>query len=187
MIPALLVLVVAAVVLGRCVLVVPNGHAYVVERLGRYRATLGAGFHCLVPFLDMVRARHRLDEQTSDLAADAVVTSDNIVLRVSGSLRWKIVDAERASYAVADCGSAVRMLAITDLAREIGKEPLASLLPERSVLESRVVRQIQEGASAWGVEICGCEIRELQPPQDVVDAIAAEAARARASRERREP
>src|SRR5262245_183447 len=112
LIVAIVLAVMVVIVIARTAVVVPQQSAFVVERLGRYHATLGAGFHILIPFIDAIRYRHSLKESAVDIPAQVCITRDNVQVQVDGVLYLKVLDAERASYGVAD-----HLFAITQLAQ----------------------------------------------------------------------
>jgi regulator of protease activity HflC (stomatin/prohibitin superfamily) len=181
-IPLVVFAVLALIILFRAFVVVPADAAYVVERLGRYRATLAPGLHVLVPFIDTVRFRHRTAEQELPLESSDDKTDDGVPLRVAAMLRWKVTDAERASYSVADVAAALRERALLAIRREIAIMKLYDLLPERDAVGRRVCNSLAPAAAEWGAEVAACEIRSLEPPSEVVEAIARDAERARAER-----
>jgi regulator of protease activity HflC (stomatin/prohibitin superfamily) len=174
--------VLGLIVLFRSTVVVPADASYVVERLGKYHATLTPGFHVLVPFIDTVRFRHRTDGQELLLESRDDRTGDGVPLRVAATLRWKVIDAERAAYSVADVAAALRERALLAIRKEIGKAKLYDLLPERDSVGRRVITSLAQAANEWGAEVTACEIRMLEPPAEVVKAIAREAERAKAER-----
>ena len=180
----LIMAIVAIVVISRMVVVVPGDSVYVAERLGKEAQKLQKGFHILIPFIDVVRFRHRTTEQSTDLETQHAVTNDNVTLRVVAALRWKIVDVIAASYQVADVGGGVRDLALTGIRKEIGGSKLDEVLGDREALNQRIVKAIAPLSRQWGVEIAGLDIRLLEPPADVVDKLRTAAGRARAERER---
>jgi regulator of protease activity HflC (stomatin/prohibitin superfamily) len=182
LIPLIVFVVLGLVIFPRSVVVVPADAAYVVERLGRYHATLVPGLHLLVPFIDTVRFRHRTDEQELPLESRDERTDDGVPLRVSAALRWKVTDAERASYSVADVATALRERALLAIRKEIGKAKLYDLLPERDGVGRRVAESLARAGADWGAEVVACEIRALEPPAAVVEAIAREADRERRER-----
>jgi regulator of protease activity HflC (stomatin/prohibitin superfamily) len=178
----LVFVVLAAIVMLRSVVVVPAGHAYVVERLGKYDRTLGPGIAVLVPFVEVVRFRHPTTERTLDLDSPIQTTEDNVVVRQTSMVRWRVTDPERASYAVADIADAVREAALTAIRSAITRTTLAAALGERAALERRVAKALGESCAPWGVEIAGCEIRSVELPADVVEEMKRAAERERASR-----
>jgi regulator of protease activity HflC (stomatin/prohibitin superfamily) len=183
---ALIVLLVAAVfvlfVVYRTAVVVPQQSAYVVERLGRYHATLNAGFHLLFPFIDVIRYRHSLKETAWDIAAQVCITRDNVQVGVDGILYLKVLNAERASYGIADYLFAITQLAQTTLRSEVGKIDLDRTFEERSTINTAVVGELDKASEAWGVKVLRYEIKNITPPQDI---LAAMEKQMRAEREKR--
>src|SRR6476659_5563384 len=177
----LLALVVLFVVYKTAV-VVPQQSAYVVERLGRYSATLNAGFHILVPFVDVIRYRHTLKETAIDIAAQVCITRDNVQVGVDGILYLKVLNAERASYGISDFIFAITQLAQTNLRSEVGKIDLDRTFEERTNINLQVVTELDKASEAWGVKVLRYEIKNITPPQDV---LAAMEKQMRAEREKR--
>ena len=136
MTPGLVVLLILAIVvlivIAKTAVVVPQQNAYVVERLGRYSGTLGAGFHVLLPFVDVIRYRLSLKEGAYDIPAQVCITRDNVQVGVDGVLYLKVLNAERASYGIADYLFAITQLAQTTLRSEIGKIDLDKTFEERT-------------------------------------------------------
>ncbi len=183
---ALLVVLVLAFtafyVLSRVAVVVPQQNAYVVERLGQYSKTLGAGFHILVPFIQVIRYRHSLKEDAIDIPEQECITRDNVMVGVDGVLYLKIVDPERASYGIANLPFALIQLAQTTLRSEIGKLDLDRTFEERTNINHAVVTEIDKASEAWGVKVLRYEIKNIKPPQGVLEAMEKQM---RAEREKR--
>ncbi len=177
----LLALVVLFVVFKTAV-VVPQQSAFVVERLGRYSATLNAGFHVLVPFVDVIRYRHTLKEMAVDIPAQVCITRDNVQVGVDGILYLKILNAERASYGISDYIFAISQLAQTTLRSEVGKIDLDRTFEERTTINTAVVGELDKASEAWGVKVLRYEIKNIQPPADI---LAAMEKQMRAEREKR--
>src|SRR5918999_1539722 len=175
---ALLVLIVVA----KTAIVVPQQSAFVVERLGRYHATLNAGFHILVPFVDAIRYRHTLKETAHDIAAQVCITRDNVQVGVDGVLYLKVLNPERASYGISDYLFAITQLAQTTLRSEVGKIDLDRTFEERGTINTQVVSELDKASEAWGVKVLRYEIKNITPPQDV---LAAMEKQMRAEREKR--
>jgi regulator of protease activity HflC (stomatin/prohibitin superfamily) len=167
---------------ARTAVVVPQQSAYVVERLGKYRDTLGAGFHMLLPFLDVIRYRHSLKEQAIDIPAQTCITRDNVQVHVDGILYLKVLNPERASYGISDYVFALVQLAQTTLRSEVGKIDLDRTFEERSHINSQVVSEVEKASEAWGVKVLRYEIKNIKPPDDV---LAAMEKQMRAEREKR--
>jgi regulator of protease activity HflC (stomatin/prohibitin superfamily) len=175
---ALLVLI----VIGRTAIVVPQQSAFVVERLGRYHTTLQAGFHILVPFIDVIRYKHSLKEQAIDIPAQVCITRDNVQVGVDGVLYLKVLNPERASYGIADYIFAITQLAQTTLRSEVGKIDLDKTFEERTNINTAVVSELDKASEPWGVKVLRYEIKNITPPADV---LAAMEKQMRAEREKR--
>jgi regulator of protease activity HflC (stomatin/prohibitin superfamily) len=183
--PLLVVLVLAAFVayvVARTAVVVPQQSAYVVERLGRYAGTLGAGFHILVPFIDAIRYRHSLKESAIDIPEQVCITRDNVQVHVDGVLYLQVINPERASYGVADYLFAISQLAQTTLRSEIGKIELDRTFEERTHINVQVVNELDKATEPWGIKVLRYEIKNIAPPADV---LAAMEKQMRAEREKR--
>jgi len=172
----------ALLILKKTAVVVPQQSAYVVERLGKYSSTLNAGLHILVPFIDVIRYRHSLKELALDVPEQICITKDNVQVGVDGVLYIKVLDAERASYGITDFRFAISQLAQTTLRSEIGKIDLDRTFEERSTINVSVVNELDKASAPWGVKVMRYEIRNINPPQDVVNAMEKQM---RAEREKR--
>src|ERR671918_1020128 len=179
---SLLVALFALFVIYRTAVVVPQQSAYVVERLGRYHATMNAGFHILVPFVDAIRYRHTLKETAHDIAAQVCITRDNVQVGVDGVLYLKVLNPERASYGISDYLFAITQLAQTTLRSEVGKIDLDKTFEERTNINTAVVGELDKASEAWGVKVLRYEIKNITPPKDV---LAAMEKQMRAEREKR--
>jgi regulator of protease activity HflC (stomatin/prohibitin superfamily) len=175
---AILVLIIVA----KTAVVVPQQNAYVVERLGRFSGTLGAGFHILMPFLDVIRYRHSLKEAAYDIPAQVCITRDNVQVGVDGILYLKVLNAERASYGISDYLFAITQLAQTTLRSEIGKIDLDKTFEERTNINMSVVTELDKASESWGVKVLRYEIKNITPPHDI---LAAMEKQMRAEREKR--
>ena len=162
--------------------VVPQQNAYVVERLGRFSGVLDAGFHILVPFVDVIRYRHVLKEQATDIPEQVCITKDNVQVGVDGILYMKVMDPRRASYGITNYVFALTQLAQTTLRSEVGKIDLDKTFEERAHINSQVVSEVDKASEAWGVKVLRYEIKNITPPRDV---IAAMEKQMRAEREKR--
>jgi regulator of protease activity HflC (stomatin/prohibitin superfamily) len=174
--------VLAVVVISRTAVVVPQQSAFVVERLGRYRATLDAGFHILLPFIDAIRYRHSLKETAVDIPEQVCITKDNVQVHVDGVLYLKVMNPERASYGVSDYLFAITQLAQTTLRSEIGKIDLDRTFEERMHINMQIVNELDKATEPWGIKVLRYEIKNITPPQDV---LAAMEKQMRAEREKR--
>ena len=182
LIVAVVVAVFAMIVISKIVRVVPQQQGWVVERLGKYYDTLGAGLHILWPFFDTVRYKHSLKEIALDVPEQVCITKDNVQVGVDGILYFKVLNPERASYGISDYSYAIQQLAQTNLRSEIGKIDLDRTFEERSNINSQVVQEVDKASEAWGVKVLRYEIKNINPPQDV---LAAMEKQMRAEREKR--
>ena len=172
----------AMIIISKIVRVVPQQQAWVVERLGKFHETLGAGLHILWPFLDTVRYKHSLKEIALDVPEQVCITKDNVQVAVDGVLYFKILNPERASYGISDYSWAIQQLAQTNLRSEIGKIDLDRTFEERTNINSQVVQEVDKASESWGVKVLRYEIKNITPPKDV---LAAMEKQMRAEREKR--
>jgi regulator of protease activity HflC (stomatin/prohibitin superfamily) len=186
MTPMLFVLLILAgvvlLVVARTAIVVPQQSAFVVERLGRYHATISAGFHVLVPFVDTIRYRHSLKEMAVDIPAQVCITRDNVQVGVDGVLYLKVLNPERASYGISDYMFAISQLCQTTLRSEVGKIDLDKTFEERTNINTSVVSELDKASESWGVKVLRYEIKNITPPHDI---LAAMEKQMRAEREKR--
>jgi regulator of protease activity HflC (stomatin/prohibitin superfamily) len=178
----LVLAVVVFIVLIKTAVVVPQQNAYVVERLGKYSGTIGAGFHVLIPFLDVIRYKHSLKEVAIDIPEQVCITRDNVQVGVDGVLYLKVLDPHRASYGITDYIFAISQLAQTTLRSEIGKIELDRTFEERTNINASVVGELDKASEPWGVKVLRYEIKNITPPKDV---LAAMEKQMRAEREKR--
>ncbi|HCC56535.1 MAG TPA: paraslipin [Solibacterales bacterium] len=181
-----IVLLIAAllffILLARTAVVVPQQSAYVIERLGRFSGTLEPGFHVLTPFFDVIRYRHTLKEQAFEIPEQVCITRDNVQVAVDGILYLKVLNAERASYGIADYRYAIAQLAQTAMRSEIGKIVLDKTFEERTFINNQLVTELDKASEAWGIKVLRYEIKNITPPRDV---LAAMEKQMRAEREKR--
>ena len=170
------------IILFKSAVVVPQQTAVVVERLGKYAGTLNAGFHVLMPFVDVIRYRHTLKEQTIDIPAQICITRDNVQVGVDGVLYLKVLNPERASYGISSYLFAITQLAQTTLRSEIGKIVLDRTFEERTNINIAVVSELDKATEPWGIKVLRYEIKNITPPADV---LAAMEKQMRAEREKR--
>ncbi|MDE0224387.1 MAG: paraslipin [Gammaproteobacteria bacterium] len=182
LIVAIVVAVLAIIVVIKTAVIVPQQGAYVVENLGKFSRTLTAGFHVLIPFLDRVAYKHTLKEQAIDVEEQICITSDNVQVGVDGVLYLQVMDARNASYGIGDYLFAIAQLAQTTLRSEIGKIELDKTFEERNHINLRVVEELDKASDAWGVKVLRYEIKNINPPRDVVSAMEKQM---RAEREKR--
>jgi len=166
---ALLILVIITIAKGA--VVVPQQMRYVVERLGQFHNTLDAGFHVLLPFIDKVRYRHSVKESVIDIPEQICITSDNVQVGVDGVVYMRVIDAKAASYGIDDYMFGIIQLAQTTLRSEIGRIELDRTFEARSQINNNVVAEVDKAAEAWGVKILRYEIKNINPPKEVITAM----------------
>lgn len=179
---ALGVALLVIVVLAKTAVIVPQQNAFVVERLGKYSRTLKAGFHILVPFVERNAYKHSLKEHACDIAEQHCITRDNVQVGVDGVLYMQVMDPERASYGIGDFNFAISQLAQTTLRSEIGQIDLDRTFLERAAINGSIVEELDKASDAWGVKVLRYEVKNINPPADV---IAAMEKQMRAEREKR--
>ena len=168
---AVVLFVIAIVFIARSLKVVPQQHAWVVERLGKYHSTLTPGLNLLVPFVDAVAYRHSLKEIALDVPSQVCITRDNTQLQVDGILYFQVTDPMRASYGSSNYIMAITQLAQTTLRSVIGKLELDKTFEERATINHSVVSAIDEAALNWGVKVLRYEIKDLTPPKEILHAM----------------
>src|SRR4029078_1577172 len=178
----LLLAVLVVVWTAKTAVVVTQQSAYVVERLGKYAATLDAGFHILVPFIDCIRYKHSLKETAIDIPEQVCITRDNVQVSVDGILYLKVLNPQRASYGINDYNFALIQLGQTTLRSEIGKIELDRTFEERTNINVQVVNELDKASDPWGVKVLRYEIKNITPPKGVLDAMEKQM---RAEREKR--
>lgn len=173
--PTVIILAVLAffifITILKTAIVVPNQIVYVIERLGKYSRTLGAGFHILVPFIDRVAYRHILKEQAVDVPPQNCITKDNISVEIDGILYMRVIDPVKASYGIMDYRFAIIQLAQTTMRSEIGKIELDRTFESRENVNVSIVNSIDEASSPWGIKLTRYEIKNIEPPQTIREAM----------------
>ena len=171
---SLILLLLALVFVFKTVNVVPQQHAWVVERLGKFHAVLGPGLNIVVPFVDRIAYKHVLKEIPLDVPPQVCITRDNTQLQVDGILYFQITDAMRASYGSSNYIAAITQLAQTTLRSVIGKMELDKTFEERDHINTALVNAIDESAANWGVKVLRYEIKDLTPPKEILHAMQAQ-------------
>lgn len=170
------------ILLIKTAVIVPQRSEYVIERLGKYSKSFSAGFHILVPFLDKVAYRRSLKEEVMDVPSQDCITTDNVTVSVDGILYIQVMDSKLSAYGIDDYKYAAGQLAQTSLRSVIGKIELDRTFEERDSLNQQVVAAIDEAAQNWGVKVLRYEIKDITPPQSVMEAMEKQM---RAEREKR--
>jgi len=170
----LFILIAAVVFVVNALKVVPQQHAWVVERLGRFHAVLAPGLNIVVPFVDRVAYKHVLKEIPLDVPSQVCITKDNTQLQVDGILYFQVTDPRLASYGTSDFVLAITQLAQTTLRSVIGKMELDKTFEERDDINRAVVAALDEAAASWGVKVLRYEIKDLTPPKEILHAMQAQ-------------
>ena len=168
---AIVLLAIAVLFIIKTVKVVPQQNAWVVERLGKYHASLTPGLNFVVPFIDKVIQKHSLKEIPLDVPSQVCITRDNTQLQVDGILFFQVTDPMRASYGSSNYITAITQLAQTTLRSVIGKLELDKTFEERDTINQSVVSAIDEAALNWGVKVLRYEIKDLTPPKEILHAM----------------
>lgn len=170
------------IVLAKTAVVVPQQNAYIVERLGQFSGVLSAGFHILIPFIDVIRYKHVLKESAIDIPEQICITRDNVQVGVDGVLYMKVIDPERASYGISNYSFAISQLAQTTLRSELGKIELDRTFEERTNINTNIVSELDKATEPWGIKVFRYEIKNITPPADILGAMEKQM---RAEREKR--
>jgi regulator of protease activity HflC (stomatin/prohibitin superfamily) len=166
----------------KCIRIVPQKQAWVVQRLGKYHSTLEAGLHFLVPVADTVAYKHSLKEQAIDVPPQQCITKDNITVEVDGILYLMVIDPVKASYGISNYLFATTQLAQTTMRSEIGKLELDRTFEERMFINGSIVDAVDKASDPWGIKVTRYEIKNITPPQSIRDAMEKQM---RAEREKR--
>jgi len=178
----LIVIIFVIIVLLKTAKVVPQRTVFIIERLGKYRATLEAGFHILLPFIDRVAYKHSLKENVIDVPPQVCITKDNIQVEVDGILYLQVIDPVKASYGINNYIFGSVQLAQTTMRSEIGKIELDRTFEERDKINAEIVAAVDKASEPWGIKINRHEIKNIVPPESIRDAMEKQM---RAEREKR--
>ncbi|MDA3844459.1 MAG: paraslipin [Candidatus Kapabacteria bacterium] len=169
-------------VLKSTIKIVPQRSVFIVERMGKYRTSLQAGLHFLIPFIDKITYKHTLKEQAIDVASQTCITRDNISVEVDGILYMQVLDAKKASYGIDNYRFASIQIAQTTMRSIIGKLELDKTFEERETINGTIVEAVDTASDPWGVKISRYEVKNIQPPHSIIDAMEIQM---RAEREKR--
>jgi regulator of protease activity HflC (stomatin/prohibitin superfamily) len=162
--------------------IVPQQQAWIVETFGKFNSVLQPGLNFIIPIIQVVAYKHTLKEQPIDITAQTAISKDNVPLNIDGVLYIRIIDPKAASYGVSNPYIAVTQIAQTTMRSEIGKIPLDQTFEEREMLNTRIVTAINEAAENWGLQCLRYEIKDIQPPQSILQAMELQVAAERQKR-----
>ena len=183
LIALVVVLILAVAILMSCIKIVPQAHAYVVERLGAYQQTWSVGLHIKVPFIDTVAKRVILKEQVVDFALQPVITKDNVTMRIDTVVFFQITDPKLFAYGVENPIMAIENLTATTLRNIIGEMELDQTLTSREVINTKMRASLDIATDPWGIKVNRVELKNIIPPAAIQDAMEKQM---KAERERRE-
>lgn len=172
--PQVFLLILVIIVLKVSIKFVPQNRAYLIERFGKYQSTKEAGLNFIIPFIDRVAADRSLKEQAVDVPEQSAITKDNISLHVDGVLYFRVLDPYKATYGVDDYVFAVTQLAQTTMRSELGKMELDKTFEERDMLNTNIVTSINDASGPWGIQVLRYEIKDIVPPNSVMEAMEAQ-------------
>ncbi|MGB0899807.1 MAG: SPFH domain-containing protein, partial [Psychrobium sp.] len=162
------------IILKSSIIFVPQNRAFMIERFGKYKSTREAGLNFIIPFIDRIGADRSLKEQAVDVPSQSAITRDNISLHVDGVLYFRVLDPYKATYGVDDYVFAVTQLAQTTMRSELGKMELDKTFEERDQLNAHIVESINHASSPWGIQVLRYEIKDIVPPNTVMEAMEAQ-------------
>lgn len=170
--PLAFCILIIALLVFMSVIIVSQGHEYTLERFGRYTKTLSPGIHFIIPFIERVGAKVSLMETVLNVPSQDVITKDNAAVTVDGVVFFKVIDASKSAYKVANLQQAILNLTMTNIRTVMGSMDLDELLSNREAINARLLVIVNGAAGCWGTQITRIEIKDIKPPRDLVDSMA---------------